>query len=660
MRRQLRVLVAAVLAGIVGSFALAVSSAGAAGNRQIPSGGTTQITGGAIGTGELANPEFPKAQEAEVEGQPVVNRPRPGKKLFPKKPLDAPKVDSAGLTANGGELGPSFEGLNLLDQRTANGGNQFTVEPPDQANCVGNGQVLEVVNDVLRVFSTGGGAVSPVQDLNTFYGYPAQIDRMGTAGQGPFVTDPVCLYEQQLHRFVLAVLTLDVNPATGNFLGTNHLDVAVSNTPDANGTWTIYRISVQNDGTDGTVDDGCPVPDPGDLTGEETNTQAEIGDYPHIGADANGIYLTANGYCFFSSQYNGADIYAIGKGQLSGLTLPSAIEVTEVHNTAIEGSPGFTVWPATSEPGQYSSDHDGTEYFLSTLAGDGSETGNPTGTAKRIALWALSNTSSLNSASPDLTLSSKALKSEAYVLPPKSDQQGGDFPLGQCINDTSGTLGGVDCWALLFASEPAHDEVISSPDSNDTRMQQVWFVNGQLWGAADTGVNVGGELKAGIAWFMVDPKVDKKGKVGGRVKKQGYLALADNNLTYPALAVRPDGTGAMAFTVMGESFHPSAGYALVGANAKKDKDVVGAVHVAAAGVGVDDGFTSYKAFVGDPPRTRWGDYGAAWIDGSDIWIASEYIAQTCTLAEWEAADLTCGGTRAPLGNWSTRITRLTP
>jgi hypothetical protein len=660
MGRQVRVLGVATLVAALGMLAFGISSAAGAGNRQIPSGGTTQIVGGAIGSAAISNPEFPKAQEAEVDGQPVVNRPRPGKKLFPRKPLDAPTVDSAGLTSNGGELGLSFDGLNLFDQRTANGGNQFTVEPPDQANCVGNGQVLEAVNTVMRVYSTAGGPATGVQDLNTFFHYPAQFDRIGTAGEGPFITDPVCLYEQQLHRFVLAVLTLDVNPTTGNFLGTNHLDVAISNTADATGTWTIYSIPVQNDGTGGTVDDGCPVPDPGDLTGEETNPQAEIGDYPHIGADANGIYLTTNGYCFFSSQYNGADIYAIGKGQLSGLTLPGAIEVTEEHNTAIQGSPGFTVWPATSLPGEYATDNNGTEYFLSTLAGDGSETGNPTGTAKKIALWALSNTSSLNTATPALTLSSKALGSEPYVLPPKSDQQGGDFPLGQCINDTTfPTRFGAGCWNLLFVAEPAHDEVISSPDSNDTRMQQVWYVNGRLWGAADTGVNVGGELKAGIAWFMVDPKVDKKGKVGGSVKRQGYLALADNNLTYPALAIRPDGTGAMAFTVMGESFHPSAGYALVDADAKKAKDTVSAVHVAANGVGVDDGFTSYKAFVGDPPRTRWGDYGAAWVDGSDIWIASEYIGQTCTLAQWEA-DASCGGTRAPLGNWYTRITRLTP
>jgi hypothetical protein len=151
-------------------------------------------------------------------------------------------------------------------------------------------------------------------------------------------------------------------------------------------------------------------------------------------------------------------------------------------------------------------------------------------------------------------------------------------------------------------------------------------------------------LKAGIAWFMVTPKVNPNGKVNGDVKKQGYLALANNNLTYPALAIRADGKGAMAFTVVGEDYYPSAGHALIDANAS---NAVGPlVHVAAAGLGVADGFTSYKAFVGDPPRTRWGDYGAAWIDGNNVWIASEYIGQTCTLAQYMAAPFgSCGGTR---------------
>jgi len=82
-------------------------------------------------------------------------------------------------------------------------------------------------------------------------------------------------------------------------------------------------------------------------------------------------------------------------------------------------------------------------------------------------------------------------------------------------------------------------------------------------------------------------------------------------------------------------------------------------YIAAAGLGPSDGFTSYKAFVGDPPRTRWGDYGAAVTDGNSIYIASEYIAQTCTLSQYLSGAIgSCGGTRTSLANWATRITKL--
>jgi hypothetical protein len=241
------------------------------------------------------------------------------------------------------------------------------------------------------------------------------------------------------------------------------------------------------------------------------------------------------------------------------------------------------------------------------------------------------------------------------VFPPTSDQRTGPFPLGECINDTTApTPFGPGCWNLLFVEEPAHDEVISRPDSLDSRMQQTWYVNGQLWGSSGTAVRVEGEMKAGIAWFKVEPKVDKNGTLSAKVKKQGYLALADNNLTMPAIAMTADGDGAIAFTIVGEGNFPTAGYVRI-----DDRGKVGGLHVAAAGQGVDDGFTSYKAFVGDPPRTRWGDYGAAVTDGDAIWLASEYIAASCTLEQWMSGAIgSCGGTRTALANWATRLTKL--
>ncbi len=40
-----------------------------------------------------------------------------------------------------------------------------------------------------------------------------------------------------------------------------------------------------------------------------------------------------------------------------------------------------------------------------------------------------------------------------------------------------------------------------------------------------------------------------------------------------------------------------------------------------------------------------------------IWIASEYIGQTCTFEQY-LADTTCGGTRTLLANWGTFVTRV--
>ena len=162
-------------------------------------------------------------------------------------------------------------------------------------------------------------------------------------------------------------------------------------------------------------------------------------------------------------------------------------------------------------------------------------------------------------------------------------------------------------------------------------------------------VTVEGVNRAGILWFIINP-----GSV--KVIRQGYLALANNNVIYPAIGVTPSGRGVMAFTLVGADHYPSAAYASIDANAG-----VGDIHVAAEGLGPQDGFTAYKAFVGNPPRTRWGDYGAVAMDGQSIWIASQYIGQTCTLAQYVAAPFgSCGGTRSALGNWATQVTRLTP
>src|SRR4051794_26846278 len=98
------------------------------------------------------------------------------------------------------ELGRSFDGVNFHDQRFSNNGNQFSVEPPDQALCVGAGFIVESVNDVMRIFDTAGGLVVGPVDFKTFYGYPPPIDRTKTPPPfGPPLTAPISPFSQATH-----------------------------------------------------------------------------------------------------------------------------------------------------------------------------------------------------------------------------------------------------------------------------------------------------------------------------------------------------------------------------------------------------------------------------------------------------------------------------
>jgi hypothetical protein len=537
------------------------------------------------------------------------------------------------------QLNATFNGLNFRDQRLANNGNQFSVEPPDQGLCVGNGFVLESVNDVLRVYDSSGNALVGTTDLNTFYGYPAAINR-ATNARGPFVTDPSCFFDPDTQRWFQLVLTLDHVGTTPSFSGTNHLDLAVSTTSSPLGTWNIYRLPVQDDGTQGTPNHNC--------AGGPC-----LGDYPHIGADANGIYITTNEFNFFASGFHGSQIYAISKQALAASqSLITVIQFdTADPSVLLDGNPGFTVWPATSPAGQYATDLGGTEYFLSSVAvfsGAGSDS--------RLRIWALTNTQSLNSGNPVLSLRTKVVNTQTYSVPPKSGEKVGDFPLGQCLDDsTILTPFGTGCWRFFFVSGGPFSEVEAQTiDSQDSRMQQIVLANGKLWGALDTGVSFNGTTQAGIAYFIITPQISPT-NLAGKIVLQGVFGLANNNLTYPAVGVTASGRGVIAFTVLGSDNFPSAGYASLDAQIG-----AGDIHVVAAGLGPDDGFTAYKAFVGNPPRIRWGDYGATALDGNSIWIASEYIGQTCDLTTYVATGFACNASRTSLGNWYTRISKLTP
>jgi hypothetical protein len=268
-------------------------------------------------------------------------------------------------------------------------------------------------------------------------------------------------------------------------------------------------------------------------------------------------------------------------------------------------------------------------------------------------VWTITNTSSIDTAAPQLRLSNRLIEADRYTFPPKATQKDGPTPLRDCLNDRTDMFGpGLGCWALFFDEQPAELEDLEVLDASDTRMNQVVYANGRIYGALGTGVRIGNSTRAGVLWVGVRAKFEHGRLEEAEVKDSGYIGLRGNDITYPAISVSSTGKVVIAATVTGNDHYPSAAYAVV-----SDKHPT--VRIISEGVGPEDGFTGYAAFDGD--NSRWGDYGAAVMDGDTLWLASESIEQSCTLEEYlgDFSDIgSCGGTRTALANWSTRVSAL--
>jgi hypothetical protein len=108
----------------------------------------------------------------------------------------------------------------------------------------------------------------------------------------------------------------------------------------------------------------------------------------------------------------------------------------------------------------------------------------------------------------------------------------------------------------------------------------------------------------------------------------------------------------MAFSISGPTRFASAGYFPVTATVGPQN-----IFIAANGAGAYDGISGYVA--GSGGVARWGDYSAVVADGSELWMAAEYVSGACTVKQY-LADNSCGGIRGVGANWGTFISHLTP
>jgi hypothetical protein len=485
-----------------------------------------------------------------------------------------------------------FNGLTHKDQRETNGGNQFSIEPPNESIAVGNGFVLEGVNNAVRVFTTEGAALIPALSTNQVFSVAPAIIRGTPNVYGVYGTDMRVFYDQQMDRWFIIQRAQD-NASNGTPLSSSRIYLAVSNTNDPTQTYTIYNINTtHNTGVDANF--SCPC----------------VSDYPQIGADQYGFYIATNEYVAPSGfTFASTSVMAISKASLlARVDTPTIVRFTIRNNTGYE----FSLQPATTAPGAASFvASGGLEYLVSTTSqANGSQ----------IALWAMTNTSSLGNSAPNVLMTRIQVPTLAYSVPNFSAfQKNGPIPLG---TDTS-------VYPFPF-STPA------PIDGGDSRVQSVVYSGGRLyitWATLTTDASL--HSLTGTMYAILSPAY-RTGALTARLLQQGQFQVANNHLLRPAWAVNNKGQGAIVFTLSGPNYYPSAAFVPV------SLDSVGTqVQIVAPGNGPQDGFTGY-----DEGIARWGDYSTAVAaaDGS-IWMVGQYIPNL---------------PRSLFANWGTYVFRYIP
>ena len=515
--------------------------------------------------------------------------------------LTSPNLTSAQMLAQSLSANPAagnigFNGMTHSDQRLANSGNQFSLEPPNPSIAVANGNILEGVNDAVRVYSTSGAPLIPTISSNQLFGLGPAIDRTQTPNvYGVYTTDMRVFFDQDINRWFVLQRSQDEDSA-GNYLSDSHIYLAVSQTADPTGTYNIYVMDTANGSNP-----GCPCVD----------------DYPQIGADRYGFYISANEYSILDPNnpfFNDAVVLAISKADLAaGNPTPKASRFVVPYFTGYE----FAIQPASTPPGASPFlASGGVEFFVSSY---------PVGYDNNLALWSLSNTASLQT-NPNMLLTRTTVATLAHVVPPYGvPQRPGTLTLGSTL------------------------EFLDADYFSDSRVLSTSYSGGRLFVTLASAVTDANNNQVAGGLYVVFAPTLRGGVLSATPPtKQGYLAATNNHILRPAISVNSQGRGAIAFTLVGPDYYPSAAFVSIDITTSAPPS---AIQIAGAGVLPEDGFSGYGPIPACPTCSgngiaRWGDYSTA-VTSTDgtIWFVSEYIPNL---------------PRTPLANWGTFISQYLP
>lgn len=484
-----------------------------------------------------------------------------------------------------------FPGITGKQQAAAN--QAYDLEPPDQGLCSNGTQVVEMVNNAVAVYDTSGNLLAGPVAASSVFGVPSE-------SSGYFTSDPRCYYDGSTgHWFMVELGIPGLFSAHGHATKSYEL-IAVSDGASATSNFAAFAIPTADQSNP-----GCPC----------------FGDYPMIGADANGFYITTNEFPIYKAGYNGAQLYAMSKQGLVNAAEGTAGTPTVVHISQIASPfPSETVGqtyhisPAmTPSPASYDTSNGGTEYFTMSDAF-------PT-SASSLAVYALTNTGSLGTPAPSVTLTAGTVGTQTYAYPANSVavQQRpavspSQTPLLSYITGQTGT-------------QPPEGVLQSDFDA----VQETTYVDGHLYTALDNVASTSGRQSGSTVgtmsaeWFNLTAQATSS-NLSLDVAGQGNFGISGQSLLYPDLVVNGAGVGDLVFTLVGPSYYPSAAYVPF-----TGTSVGSTARLAAAGSGPEDGFTCYSYYVGSTyGGCRWGDYSGGVAVGNTVWMATEYVPPAST------------------------------
>ncbi|GJP72348.1 hypothetical protein CLOP_g5520 [Closterium sp. NIES-67] len=498
------------------------------------------------------------------------------------------------------------------------------VTPPDVALCMGNGYILHAVNEALVVYDTRGKQLTRIITHNEFFGaLPVVVERRepyNTSVFGDNIGDMTCVYDRKARRFYLTTYWISggFNNTFDKFGQTRRrsnttagagLLVAASTADDPTQPWNFFFIPGSNDGINSNPDWRAPLH-------FNTSRLTTMLDYPQIGTDAHGFYVSVNQFPETFDKFFGSCIYAISKSQLDRPENATILRFV-IPYTANLSNPSFTIYPQrVAADGKYDYSHGGTMYFGWSGNNFNSAPNETVLVANYTVMgaFAITGTSALGTSEAESTVEPHcaAVYTPPYFQPLPVTQKNGPIPLGWKLNKTVAPIGP--------SSVDARGVVVSP----GTRQMWVSLMSafGKEMSASAVVVRLRLSLRLKRKWrpFRVYLERFKVVGVGG-----------GNSLIQPMIALNRHGKGIIATALAGVSFYPSAAYATVNANVD-----VGRVVVTGPGKAPLDDYNGYREGV-----NRYGDYMTATIDEEgNAWAAVQYVA---------------GQPRSEWTNWATYI-----